>query len=73
MTFEHSEECEFFGGTLVRCKCYQPLKLAKDLIAGLDERNQAKLAKGEISSLNTELNEIRRILHYLADAIERIG
>lgn len=60
---EHLDECEFFGGVVVKCRCptslpKSRLELARDLLEGMDERNKVK-------PLETELNEVRRILHYI--------
>lgn len=43
------------------------LNRARDLLEGMDERHQLRLDHGNLGAWQTEVNEIRRILHYLLD------
>jgi hypothetical protein len=61
------DECEYLGGTLIRCDC---LERFKDRIQGMDMRHEDRLKKGSLGEFQTELNEIRLAFHYLLKVIE---
>lgn len=66
----HTDDCEYLGGVVVKCHCptslpKSRLELARDLLDGMDVRNEHRLKSGDIGPWQTELNEVRRILHYI--------
>lgn len=68
----HSDDCEWLGGMVVKCRCPTSLarsrvELARDLLAGLDERRNERNNCGNVGEWQTELNEVARILHYILD------
>lgn len=70
MAVEHGDDCEYLGGVVVLCRCptslpKSRLELARDLLCGMDERHQDRLSSGNVGEWQTELNEVRRILHYI--------
>jgi hypothetical protein len=45
------------------------IEFAQYLVEGMEERHQARLEQGDVGDWQTEINEVRRILGYIIEAI----